>query len=58
MLLQRYVFSLLETSNTQTRLFTAGIFLLPFVWAVNAVWFYNEAFKKPPYEQQKQIRNC
>ncbi|XP_023015181.1 presenilin enhancer, gamma-secretase subunit [Leptinotarsa decemlineata] len=36
--------------------FRIGIFLLPFVWAVNAVWFFNEAFRKPEYEEQKHIK--
>lgn len=36
--------------------FKVGCLLLPFAWAVNAVWFFNEAFTKPPYEEQKQIK--
>ncbi|XP_041970453.1 gamma-secretase subunit pen-2 [Aricia agestis] len=36
--------------------FKVGCILLPFVWAVNAVWFFKEAFLKPPYEEQKFIR--
>ncbi|CAG9770008.1 unnamed protein product [Ceutorhynchus assimilis] len=36
--------------------FRAGFALLPFVWAVNAIWFFNEAFRKPEYNEQKQIR--
>ncbi|XP_063836634.1 gamma-secretase subunit pen-2 [Ostrinia nubilalis] len=36
--------------------FKVGCLLLPFVWAVNAVWFFKEAFVKPPYDEQKQIR--
>ncbi|KAK4291212.1 hypothetical protein Pmani_028676 [Petrolisthes manimaculis] len=34
----------------------AGFALLPFMWAVNFVWFLHEAFKAPPYPEQKQIR--
>jgi len=37
---------------------TAGFALLPFLWAVNAVWFSKEAFVAPPYEEQKQIKRC
>ncbi|XP_068621989.1 gamma-secretase subunit pen-2 [Battus philenor] len=36
--------------------FKVGCVLLPFVWAVNAVWFFKEAFVKPPYDEQKQIK--
>lgn len=39
-------------------MFTAGFALLPFVWFVNSIWFFNEAFRKPPYEEQKLIRKC
>ncbi|KAM0729078.1 Gamma-secretase subunit pen-2 [Formica fusca] len=36
--------------------FRAGFALLPFLWAVNAIWFSKEAFVAPPYEEQKQIK--
>nr|XP_021192558.2 gamma-secretase subunit pen-2 [Helicoverpa armigera] len=36
--------------------FKVGCLLLPFVWAVNAIWFFKEAFIKPPYDEQKQIK--
>ncbi|XP_013195647.1 gamma-secretase subunit pen-2 [Amyelois transitella] len=36
--------------------FKVGCVFLPFVWAVNAVWFFREAFVKPPYDEQKQIK--
>ncbi|CAL7951813.1 presenilin enhancer, gamma-secretase subunit [Xylocopa sonorina] len=36
--------------------FRAGFVLLPFLWAVNAIWFAKEAFIKPHYEEQKQIK--
>ncbi|XP_038219865.1 gamma-secretase subunit pen-2 [Zerene cesonia] len=36
--------------------FKVGCILLPFVWAVNAVWFFKEAFVKPPFEEQKEIK--
>lgn len=34
-----------------------GFALLPFLWFINAVWFFNEAFRQPSYPQQKQIRS-
>ncbi|XP_060533009.1 gamma-secretase subunit pen-2 [Cylas formicarius] len=36
--------------------FRVGFALLPFVWTVNAIWFFNEAFRRPEYNEQKQIR--
>lgn len=36
----------------------AGLAFLPFVWAVNTVWFFNEAFRKPAYDEQKEIKKC
>ncbi|KAF2893856.1 hypothetical protein ILUMI_12319 [Ignelater luminosus] len=36
--------------------FRAGFALLPFLWAVNSIWFFNEAFRKPEYDEQKQIK--
>ncbi|CAH4034106.1 gamma-secretase subunit pen-2 [Pieris brassicae] len=36
--------------------FKVGCVFLPFVWAVNAVWFFNDAFKKPPFDEQKEIK--
>ncbi|KAF7266506.1 presenilin enhancer, gamma-secretase subunit [Rhynchophorus ferrugineus] len=36
--------------------FRVGFLCLPIVWAINAVWFFNEAFRKPVYDEQKQIR--
>ncbi|XP_022902831.1 gamma-secretase subunit pen-2 [Onthophagus taurus] len=36
--------------------FKAGFALLPFVWAVNAIWFFNEAFRKDKYNEQAQIK--
>ncbi|XP_075235777.1 presenilin enhancer, gamma-secretase subunit [Lycorma delicatula] len=36
--------------------FRAGFAILPFVWLVNAIWFFEEAFRKPPYEEQKDIK--
>ncbi|XP_031620055.1 gamma-secretase subunit pen-2-like isoform X2 [Contarinia nasturtii] len=36
--------------------FRVGFALLPFIWAVNTVWFFDEAFRKPAYDEQKSIR--
>uniref|UniRef100_A0A2A4K5L7 Gamma-secretase subunit PEN-2 n=1 Tax=Heliothis virescens TaxID=7102 RepID=A0A2A4K5L7_HELVI len=36
--------------------YKVGWFLLPFVWVVNAIWFFKEAFMKPPYDEQKEIK--
>lgn len=35
-----------------------GFLFLPFLWAVNTVWFFKEAFFKAPYNEQKQIKKC
>ncbi|XP_071957791.1 gamma-secretase subunit PEN-2-like [Antedon mediterranea] len=36
--------------------YKAGFLFLPFLWLVNFVWFFREAFTKPSFEQQKQIK--
>lgn len=36
--------------------FIIGCFALPFMWLINFVWFFKEAFVKPAYDEQKQIR--
>ncbi|CAH1107752.1 unnamed protein product [Psylliodes chrysocephalus] len=36
--------------------FRIGFFLLPFVWLVNAVWFFNDAFRKPEFDEQKSMK--
>ncbi|KAJ6641399.1 Gamma-secretase subunit pen-2 [Pseudolycoriella hygida] len=36
--------------------FRAGFIFLPFVWAVNTIWFFKEAFRQPEYDEQKEIR--
>jgi presenilin enhancer 2 len=35
----------------------AGFCILPFLWFVNSIWFFNEAFRKPVYTEQAQIRS-
>uniref|UniRef100_A0A0A9VWP5 Gamma-secretase subunit PEN-2 n=1 Tax=Lygus hesperus TaxID=30085 RepID=A0A0A9VWP5_LYGHE len=36
--------------------FKAGFFCLPFVWLINSIWFFKDAFLKPEYDEQKSIR--
>jgi presenilin enhancer 2 len=36
--------------------FKGGFLFLPFLWAINAVWFFKDAFKAPAFEEQPQIR--
>ena len=36
--------------------FYMGFAFLPFLWLINAVWFFGEAFWKPPYPEQKTIK--
>lgn len=36
--------------------YRGGFFILPFLWFVNAVWFFKEAFVRPPFDEQKTIR--
>ncbi|XP_014216531.1 gamma-secretase subunit pen-2 isoform X2 [Copidosoma floridanum] len=36
--------------------FYGGFALLPFLWAVNAIWFAKQAFSVPEFEEQKQIK--
>ncbi|KAB7507541.1 Gamma-secretase subunit PEN-2 [Armadillidium nasatum] len=45
-----------EKLNLCRKYFLAGFALLPFMWAVNAVWFFKEAFIVPTYAEQKKIR--
>lgn len=42
--------------NLCRKYYIGGFAFLPFLWFVNAVWFFNEAFRKPPYEQQKMVK--
>jgi hypothetical protein len=36
--------------------FICGFAFLPFLWAVNAVWFFREAFFRPSFPQQKTMK--
>jgi len=39
-----------------TKYFYLGFLCLPFLWGVNAAWFFGEAFRKPEFEGQKKIK--
>ncbi len=36
--------------------FYLGFACLPFLWAVNAVWFFREAFLRPAFSGQAEMR--
>uniref|UniRef100_A0A672GLE2 Gamma-secretase subunit PEN-2 n=1 Tax=Salarias fasciatus TaxID=181472 RepID=A0A672GLE2_SALFA len=38
--------------------YLGGFAFLPFLWLVNVVWFFREAFMKPAYTEQLQIKTC
>uniref|UniRef100_A0A8C9ZML0 Gamma-secretase subunit PEN-2 n=1 Tax=Sander lucioperca TaxID=283035 RepID=A0A8C9ZML0_SANLU len=38
--------------------YLGGFAFLPFLWLVNVVWFFKEAFVKPVYSEQLQIKTC
>lgn len=37
---------------------SVGLLFLPFVWAINTFWFFDEAFRKPAYDEQAAIKKC
>lgn len=41
-----------------TLLLLGGFAFLPFLWLVNVLWFFKEAFIKPNYTEQLQIKKC
>ena len=38
--------------------FLGGFALLPFLWFINVVWFFREAFIKPSFTGQSKIKSC
>ncbi|XP_054660937.1 gamma-secretase subunit PEN-2 isoform X1 [Grus americana] len=38
--------------------YLGGFALLPFLWLVNVLWFFREAFVAPPYGEQPLLRRC
>ncbi|XP_061920211.1 gamma-secretase subunit PEN-2 [Entelurus aequoreus] len=45
-----------EKLNLCRKYYLGGFVLLPFLWLVNVVWFFKEAFFKPVYTEQLQIK--
>ncbi|KAK6168512.1 hypothetical protein SNE40_021028 [Patella caerulea] len=45
-----------EKLNLCRKYYIGGFALLPFLWCINSVWFFNEAFRKPQFDEQKQIK--
>lgn len=43
-------------SQINKHLSIGGIFALPLLWLVNFVWFFKQAFIRPQFDEQKQIR--
>uniref|UniRef100_A0A8C2IDU4 Gamma-secretase subunit PEN-2 n=4 Tax=Cyprinus carpio TaxID=7962 RepID=A0A8C2IDU4_CYPCA len=39
------------------RYYLGGFAFLPFLWLVNVLWFFKEAFLKPAYTEQPQIKS-
>lgn len=37
--------------------YLGGFACLPFLWFINSIWFFREAFLKEEYTEQKQIRS-
>lgn len=48
----------MQTKYFYVFLFLAGFAFLPFLWTINAVWFFREAFHKPEFDEQPQIKQC
>ena len=38
--------------------FSGGFAFLPFLWFINSIWFFRDAFLAESFEQQKQIKSC
>ena len=39
-------------------MFLGGFACLPFLWTVNAIWFFKEAFFRPEFEGQSKMKQC
>ncbi|XP_028679111.1 gamma-secretase subunit PEN-2 [Erpetoichthys calabaricus] len=46
-----------EKLNLCRKYYLGGFALLPFLWLVNVVWFFKEAFMKPAYTEQALIKS-
>lgn len=47
------VFSLIPSTH-----FLGGFALLPFLWFINVVWFFKEAFIRPSFSGQSKLKSC
>ncbi|XP_069460969.1 gamma-secretase subunit PEN-2 [Ambystoma mexicanum] len=45
-----------EKLNLCRKYYLGGFALLPFLWLVNVFWFFKDAFMKPAYTEQQQIK--
>ncbi|XP_032082961.1 gamma-secretase subunit PEN-2 [Thamnophis elegans] len=45
-----------EKLNLCRKYYLGGFALLPFLWLVNVIWFFREAFLAPTYTEQLQIK--
>ncbi|NWZ16906.1 PEN2 secretase, partial [Agelaius phoeniceus] len=36
--------------------YLGGFLLLPFLWLVNVLWFFRDAFLAPPFGEQPRIK--
>ncbi|XP_033836531.1 LOW QUALITY PROTEIN: gamma-secretase subunit PEN-2 [Periophthalmus magnuspinnatus] len=45
-----------EKLNLCRKYYLGGFALLPFLWLVNVIWFFKEAFVKPSFTEQMQIK--
>lgn len=46
-----------EKVNLCRKYFLGGFALLPFLWFINVVWFFREAFIKPSFTGQSKIKS-
>lgn len=46
-----------EKVNLCRKYFLGGFALLPFLWFINGVWFFREAFIKPSFTGQSKIKS-
>ncbi|XP_027049120.1 gamma-secretase subunit PEN-2-like [Pocillopora verrucosa] len=46
-----------EKVNLCRKYFLGGFALLPFLWFINVVWFFREAFIKPTFTGQSKLKS-
>lgn len=54
----RYVLCTSVVVFNELHFSSGGFAFLPFLWLVNVMWFFKEAFLKPAYTEQPQIKSC